>query len=224
MRRIDRVAASTFIIVLVGLCTGCGTSSVVASSPVRSKPAGLPGTRGSTAPKASTPSATAPTSDPTTSVVSGVPAPSAAGQHCPDGPVGARVPGAAPGVNWQACLVMGDVSNADLSHSNLWNASSGTHADFDGANMSYSNLGGAGIGPTAVGANFTGADATGLNGHGTNFSNANFTDTNLTNADLGGANLTGATVAGAVWSNTICPDETDSDSSGGTCEGHLSAS
>jgi uncharacterized protein YjbI with pentapeptide repeats len=45
-------------------------------------------------------------------------------------------------------------------------------------------------------------------------------------ADLTGANLTGATVTGsndftgALFSNTICPDGTNSNNDGGTCFGH----
>jgi hypothetical protein len=59
-----------------------------------------------------------------------------------------------------------------------------------------------------------------------NLRNAVLTGVNLTNATLRQANLTGATLAGAtlagvVWSSTICPDGTNSNSNGGTCEGHL---
>ena len=56
--------------------------------------------------------------------------------------------------------------------------------------------------------------------------NANLTNTDLTNANLTGANLTGATglpsatVAGVVWSNTTCPDGTNSDANTNTCVGH----
>jgi len=40
---------------------------------------------------------------------------------------------------------------------------------------------------------------------------------NLTGADLTGAKLQGATLTGAVWSNTTCPDGTNSNDDGGTC-------
>ena len=61
----------------------------------------------------------------------------------------------------------------------------------------------------------------------------------LSGADLYGANLAGANLTGAnltepwnpvlheaildavTWDNTTCPDGTNSDSNGGTCEGHL---
>jgi uncharacterized protein YjbI with pentapeptide repeats len=66
---------------------------------------------------------------------------------------------------------------------------------------------------------------------------ATLTDANLTDAaingyfalagaDLSGANLKGATVTGgfaltgAIYSNTSCPDGSNSDSDGGTCVGH----
>ena len=44
---------------------------------------------------------------------------------------------------------------------------------------------------------------------------------NLTDAKLAGAELKGATVKDVVWSNTICPDGTNSDAHGDTCVGHL---
>lgn len=41
------------------------------------------------------------------------------------------------------------------------------------------------------------------------------------NADLGGADgLDLAGITGVTWSNTLCPDYTNSDDNGGTCEGH----
>jgi uncharacterized protein YjbI with pentapeptide repeats len=46
-------------------------------------------------------------------------------------------------------------------------------------------------------------------------------DANLTNATLAGASLDGSNIKGVVWSNTICPDGSNSDANGGTCRGHL---
>ena len=65
------------------------------------------------------------------------------------------------------------------------------------------------IGPGAclTGAALNGADLTG----------ANLTGTNLTDSDLSGATLTAV-----IWSNTTCPDGTNSNSDGGTCVNHLS--
>ena len=48
----------------------------------------------------------------------------------------------------------------------------------------------------------------------------NLKDVDFSNATLAGAHLEGANVR-ALWSNTICPDGTNSDSNAGTCIGHL---
>ena len=44
---------------------------------------------------------------------------------------------------------------------------------------------------------------------------------NLTDANLNGATLFFVNVSGATWSNTICPDGTNSHADGGTCVGHF---
>jgi hypothetical protein len=44
---------------------------------------------------------------------------------------------------------------------------------------------------------------------------------NLTGTDLRGSDLSSAMVEGVVWSHTLCPDGTDSDSVGGSCLNHL---
>jgi uncharacterized protein YjbI with pentapeptide repeats len=55
-----------------------------------------------------------------------------------------------------------------------------------------------------------------------NFSNANLTNTDFTDANLQGAvGMDTATRTGVIWSNTTCPDGTNSDNNGNTCEGHL---
>ncbi|MGB0488192.1 MAG: pentapeptide repeat-containing protein, partial [Candidatus Poseidoniaceae archaeon] len=43
----------------------------------------------------------------------------------------------------------------------------------------------------------------------------------LTGADLTGAHLSGADLASVSWDNTICPDGTNSDDNGNTCENNL---
>lgn len=56
---------------------------------------------------------------------------------------------------------------------------------------------------------------------------ASFDHTNLSNADFTGANLKGVTglgtttITGVTWSNTTCPDGTNSDNNGNTCIGHM---
>ena len=65
--------------------------------------------------------------------------------------------------------------------------------------------------------NFTGAIFQNMIGtNSVNFTNANFTNANLNGSSWGGT----ATVTGATWSNTICPDGTNSNNDGNTCVGH----
>jgi hypothetical protein len=91
-----------------------------------------------------------------------------------------------------------DLSNAILAGADL---SSGT--DLSNANLNKADLSGA------------------------NLSFANLSGANLNKADLTGANLTGAITTGAnfnevTWSNTTCPDGTNSSASTPeTCVGHL---
>jgi hypothetical protein len=91
-----------------------------------------------------------------------------------------------------------DLSNAILAGADL---SSGT--DLSNANLNKADLSGA------------------------NLSFANLSGANLNHADLTGANLTGASTTGAnfnqvIWSNTTCPDGTNSSASTPeTCAGHL---
>lgn len=54
-----------------------------------------------------------------------------------------------------------------------------------------------------------------------NMSNADLTGADLENADLTVSNLNGAILSSVHWLNTTCPDGTNSDNNGGTCEGHL---
>jgi Pentapeptide repeats (8 copies) len=109
--------------------------------------------------------------------------------------------------------------------------------DLNGANISHQGLSGADL----SGANLLGALADGVNFVATHLENANlqhveFIDADLENAHMDGADLTeanlkdavmegaelpGATLTGVNWDNTTCPDGTNSDDDGGTCEGHL---
>jgi hypothetical protein len=64
----------------------------------------------------------------------------------------------------------------------------------------------------------------GCNLTGANLTNANLTNANLTSANLAGATFTGANVTGVLWSNTTCPDSTNSGTNGSSpesCVGHL---
>jgi phospholipase C len=84
-----------------------------------------------------------------------------------------------------------DLANADLRHRNL------THTNLSGAIL-------------------TGADLEGAQLEGGFLPNAN-----LTGADLRRADLRRADVSGVTWSNTICPDGTNSNGDGNSCQGHL---
>jgi uncharacterized protein YjbI with pentapeptide repeats len=52
---------------------------------------------------------------------------------------------------------------------------------------------------------------------GANLSGANLTQTNLKAA----TGMSTATLTGVIWSKTTCPDNTNSSTDGGACQGHL---
>lgn len=56
----------------------------------------------------------------------------------------------------------------------------------------------------------------------TTIQNTNLTNVNFSNANLNGIDFTSSTRTGIIWHNTTCPDGTNSDDNGNTCEGHLS--
>jgi uncharacterized protein YjbI with pentapeptide repeats len=65
------------------------------------------------------------------------------------------------------------------------------------------------------------ADLSNVNLIGANLINANFAQANFTGANLGGATWGESTLTpGTIWSNTTCPDLSNSDADGGTCVGH----
>jgi uncharacterized protein YjbI with pentapeptide repeats len=91
-----------------------------------------------------------------------------------------------------------------------------------GCNLKGVNLAGAYLKDRNLsGANLTGATLTRSILTGANLNDANLKDANLTNSNLAGALLEEANVKDVIWSNTICPDGTNSDANGGTCVGHL---
>ena len=133
----------------------------------------------------------------------------------------------APGSN----LAKTDLSGANLTCANLsgtnLNKATLTNAVLTDANLSGSNLNSvAASGANLANANLRGANLNGASLQGANLSRANLSGANLTGANLSGVNLTGAITTGAafnkvIWSNTVCPDGTNSDSHGQTCIGHL---
>ena len=116
------------------------------------------------------------------------------------------------GTSLSGCNLSGaNLANANLSGRNLTGANL-SNANLTGANLSNANLSGANL----SNANLSGANLTEANLKGANLKGANLAKANLT-----GATLTGATLSGVSWSNTICPDGTNSNNDGGTCLGHL---
>ena len=102
-----------------------------------------------------------------------------------------------------------DFSNQDLNSSVFF------RSEVSGVNFSNLNLADTDFSESrAIGTNFTGATMTDAIIEGADFTGADFTDANLLDAFVAQTTLTRA-----VWSNTTCPDGTNSDANGGTCEG-----
>lgn len=105
-------------------------------------------------------------------------------------------------------------TSANLTNINLSNDI------FRGADFSNANLTGADFSNTSfpvVNSTFGGVTFAGANLQSTNFTNAQFNKNDFTGAqNMNTANLTGTT-----WINVTCPDGTNSDSDGNTCNGHF---
>ncbi len=115
-----------------------------------------------------------------------------------------------------ADLSVADLSFADLTYANLSDtylfSADLTYADLENANLQNAKLNGA---------NLNGANLNGANLNGANLTGAGLTGANLTGANLTGAGLSGTNLNSVVWNNTICPDGTNSDDNGNTCENNL---
>ncbi len=125
---------------------------------------------------------------------------------------------------------------ASFEDATLWRANL-SWASLDGASLHFATVRDANLsnasfaGGAAIGAILDGVDAHRIDLRGTTLGSASLVGTDLryaqldgtdfTGADLTGANLRRATgLAGAIWSDTTCPDGTNSDANGGTCVGH----
>jgi uncharacterized protein YjbI with pentapeptide repeats len=136
-------------------------------------------------------------------------------------------------------LASADLENADFSSASLAGADLSS-ADLTGADLTDGSLTAAELG----GANFSGVSLTGmvsgqisgtplnlpspwqlldgyLIGPGANLVQAELSGVTFDNADLYAADLYQADLTGTAWSNTICPDGTNSDKDGGTCVSNL---
>ncbi len=97
-----------------------------------------------------------------------------------------------------------------------------THANFQSA-VAILQFG---IGFSGSDPDFSGSDFTNTNlssqSNPSDFSNVNLSNANFTGANLRyTTNMGTATLTGAIWSNTTCPDGTNSNNNGNTCVGHL---
>jgi len=147
-----------------------------------------------------------------------------------------------------ADLVNANLTGADLSTADLTDARL-AGANLTGANLTGTNLTGAVLGsirsgtiigiPSTLPSEWTlisgyligpGAYLANEDLSNTDLSNLDLTGANLSGANLTGANLTGANLTGAIltgpfiWSNTTCPDGSnsdDSDGDGATCLNNL---
>lgn len=118
------------------------------------------------------------------------------------------------------------VSSGDTLDYRYFAGANFTNSTFSGGNMRFADFTGANFTNTVLqtdarGSNFTNANFTGAQLVGQGFPDANVSNANFTNANLSGSDFENAITVGAVWSNTTCPDGTNSDANGNTCEGHL---
>ncbi len=138
------------------------------------------------------------------------------------------------------------LTDADLHGSDFTGAAL-EDASLNRANLSWADLSGANAGFApfidanlsnaiwrdgfATGARFDGADLHRIDFRGTDLRSTRFVGADLRYARLGGVDFTNADLTGANWrrstglataifSNTTCPDGTNSDVNGGTCVGH----
>jgi uncharacterized protein YjbI with pentapeptide repeats/sugar lactone lactonase YvrE len=136
------------------------------------------------------------------------------------------------GDNLQGDNLQGDLlTGTNLSGANL------NGANLDGANAAGANLAGDSLqGDNLSASNFTAADLAGANLAGANLEGTTFELASLSHADLQGANMqydnflnaslsgavaSGASLQGITWTNTTCPDGTNSNNDGDSCVNHM---
>ena len=104
------------------------------------------------------------------------------------------------------------LANADLTGSKHLEGFDFAEADLTNAKLRGDDL---------QGGFFPNANLTGATLEGAQLQGADLKGANLTNASLRGASLAGANTRSVTWSGTTCPDGSNSDNDGGTCQGHL---
>ena len=105
-----------------------------------------------------------------------------------------------------------DLSGTDFEGADL-EAAGFSRASLDGANLSYADLTGALLTDATLtpGTNLNDSNLTDVDAVGSGFQEAAMSYVNLTGANLYDTNLTDAVMTGDIFSNTICPNDTNSD-------------
>jgi uncharacterized protein YjbI with pentapeptide repeats len=125
------------------------------------------------------------------------------------------------------------MEGADFSDADFSGATAGQNVTFNLSNFSGVDFRTAGFvassmpaitGSDLTNANFSGMDLSGMVIQTDVVTNTDFSNANLSGSWLSMTNLTDANLSGVTWSNTQCPDTTNSDDNGGTCVGHLDPS
>ena len=100
----------------------------------------------------------------------------------------------------------GNFSGANISSADIYEVSFSS-VDLQGVDFSYTD--------------FVSVDIIGTNLQGVDFRSAFLVNVYFVDSDLNGADLTDISHLGVTWSNTICPDGTNSNDNGNTCENNL---
>ena len=118
---------------------------------------------------------------------------------------------------WGANIVGASFGGADLVGT-LFGGDTLAQSDLTTVNFSNADMEDAILGNTYIySTSFDGADLTNASFDGATLIFVGFSDANLTGSDIGQAEL----LQNIDWSNTICPDGTNSDSDGDTCINNL---
>ena len=134
----------------------------------------------------------------------------------------------------QAQLGGTNLTNSDFTNSNFQGSLLIQNTDLSNSNFTNANLRAVLVSSNFTNANLIGADLQGSMIGFVNFTGANFTNANLLDAFICSDSPTDPiptitplpdaslpVLTGATWSNTTCPDGTNSDNNGGTCQGHF---
>ncbi len=122
---------------------------------------------------------------------------------------------------WGADLYYADFTNAKLHDADL-NGARLIEANLNGADLSGTNLRSANLRHAKlINANLTGANLTNAKMHDVNLTKATLKGTNLEGAVMNYSKLAYADLTDVTWDDTTCPDDTNSDTNGGSCCGHF---